>query len=337
MATDIIPNCDDSTKRPNRLERFEESLKRVNPPSWMKEACVNGTKTKLRAASPYSARPEDSNPTEAAGAAATQSRIRYSDYKRAVSASSTHRYSGSSTSSSQWNHRPPSATRTPLSVSREPSPSPYGTASSKYFQGAFCRWSTSTLCDSAYSGNNTPTESLMSGRSTNCSNRSLLQRANASHQRHYMGWRSQDNLLENGRMSTPNERMGYSLRRSQLASGPSTGSVRSCGSSYYPNDPVPNYSQSLPRSMVSDQLVHDSIRSVSSAIMEFCKADEVPLPPPDPETIRRRHRSKDHHQRSKVVWLESSFVSAADSNSSTKSKLWNDVTVVQFSGTKKWL
>ena len=46
-------------------------------------------------------------------------------------------------------------------------------------------------------------------------------------------------------------------------------------------------------------------------IMEFCKAPDVPLPPPDEDTLKRRHRSKEWQQRLRVVWLESSLVSAA--------------------------
>ena len=146
-----------------------------------------------------------------------------------------------------------------------------------------------------------------------------MQRA-GGHAKPYIGWRSQDNLVS-GRMTTPTERMAYSLRRGNLAGGSSTGSVRSwtqpsSTSSFFHQQ----HSRFTPSQQRSDrlageqQLVHDSIRSVSSAIMEFCNAPDVPLPPPDVDTLKRRHRSKERQQRSRVVWLESSFVSAASSN-----------------------
>ena len=128
--------------------------------------------------------------------------MRYRDYKqqRAASASSTYRCSAASSSSSQW--RPPSRTsvsRTPNSVSREPSPSPYGpkylVTSSAGAGGAGLRWSTSTLCDSAYSGNNTPTDSVISECKSNISSRSFLHSSSNTmmRQKPYLGWRSQDN------------------------------------------------------------------------------------------------------------------------------------------------
>ena len=56
--------------------------------------------------------------------------------------------------------------------------------------------------------------------------------------------------------------------------------------------------------------LHESINSVSSAIKEFCKADDVPLPPPDEKMRQMRTRTKDQHQKSRVAWMESSFVAA---------------------------
>ena len=169
----------------------------------------------------------------------------------------------------------------------------------------------------AYSGNNTPTDSVVSGKSM-CSNRSTLMARATGHNKPYIGWRSQDNLIS-GRMTTPTERMAYSLRQKNLAGATSTGSVRSwtqpSSSSAYFHSQSSRLPQTLPRDELlrgEQQFVHDSIRSVSTAIMEFCNAPDVPLPPPDEETMKRRHRSRERQQRSRVVWVESSFVSAAD-------------------------
>ena len=143
-----------------------------------------------------------------------------------------------------------------------------------------------------------------------------MQRAAGANSKPYIGWRSQDNLVS-GRMTTPTERMAYSLRRGNIGGGASSSSVRSWNQS----SSTPTFFQQQSgfghgrprdeRQSAEHQLVHDSIRSVSSAIMEFCKAPDVPLPPPDEDTLKRRHRSRERQQRSRVVWLESSFVSAA--------------------------
>ena len=315
-----------SQSRQNRLDRFERSSKRVNTPSWMPEVKTSSdnkgdeegaatTTTSAEAAAANGTLHTESSSRfrdpESSGV-----RLRYRDYKqqRAASASSTYRCSAASSSSSQW--RPPSRTsvsRTPNSVSREPSPSPYGpkflVTSSAGAGGAGLRWSTSTLCDSAYSGNNTPTDSCVSGKSM-CSNRSTLMQRAGANTKPYIGWRSQDNLVS-GRMTTPTERMAYSLRRGSN-NMTNSGSARSWTQSS--STPTFFQQQSRPRDerqVAEHQLVHDSIRSVSTAIMEFCKAPDVPLPPPDEDTLKRRHRSKERQQRSRVVWLESSFVSAA--------------------------
>jgi hypothetical protein len=67
----------------------------------------------------------------------------------------------------------------------------------------------------------------------------------------------------------------------------------------------------------AEWFVHDSIRSVSSAIAEFCKADDVPLVPLSTEEKVRRRRGRtqvrnegSHAPKSRLVWLESSFVSS---------------------------
>ena len=195
------------------------------------------------------------------------------------------------------------------------------------------RWSTSTLCDSAYSGNNTPTDSVIS---QDVSTRSFLHSSNANpiRQKLYLGWRSQDNLLDS-KLSTlsndPSQRLAYTYKQGILSGRASVaGSFPDRGrqsNSDFGGSRSQSYTRSLPRNCygsnhqpLSNHLqpldqpndLHESIKSVSSAIMEFCKADDVPLPPPD-ENVRRRHiRTKDQHQKSRVVWMESSFVSGKD-------------------------
>jgi hypothetical protein len=56
-----------------------------------------------------------------------------------------------------------------------------------------------------------------------------------------------------------------------------------------------------------NMLVHDSIKSVSTAIMEFCQAEDVPQPPPPQPPVGPVRRRKE--QRTQIVWLESSFIS----------------------------
>ena len=211
------------------------------------------------------------------------------------------------------------------------------------------RWSTSTLCDSAYSGNNTPTDSVISECKSNISSKSFLH--SSMRQKTYLGWRSQDNLLD-AKLSTlsndPTQRLAYTYKQGILSgrasvSGAFTGGGRISSDSFSNTGGMrsQSYSRSLPRNCFGSQLhelpnnqqqndqqneLHESIRSVSSAIMEFCKADDVPLPPPD-DNIRRRHiRTKDQHQKSKVVWMESSFVSGKDSGSMNNNNIQIQVT-----------
>ena len=202
------------------------------------------------------------------------------------------------------------------------------------------RWSTSTLCDSAYSGNNTPTDSVISECKSNASSRSFLHSSNTMRQKAYLGWRSQDNLLDS-KLSTlsndPTQRLAYTYKQGIL-SGRASASGAFSGGSRLASDSFGNidggmrsqsYSRSLPRNCFGSQLhelsykpqqqqkdqqteLHESIKSVSSAIMEFCKAEDVPLPPPDDRTRRRHIRTKDQHQKARVVWMESSFVSGKD-------------------------
>ena len=199
------------------------------------------------------------------------------------------------------------------------------------------RWSTSTLCDSAYSGNNTPTDSVISDYKSNFSTRSFLHSSSNTNMRQklYLGWRSQDNLLDS-KLSTlsndPTQRLAYTYKQGVLSGRASvSGTVSDRGRGLSSDDFVgarsQSYSRSLPRNCFGSHLhqltsnqpheqqheLHESIKSVSSAIMEFCKADDVPLPPPDNKTKQRHIRTKDQHQKSRVVWMESSFVSGKES------------------------
>ena len=204
------------------------------------------------------------------------------------------------------------------------------------------RWSTSTLCDSAYSGNNTPTDSVISECKSNVSTRSFLHSSSNSNMRQklYLGWRSQDNLLDS-KLSTlsndPSQRLAYTYKQGILSgrasvSGAVSDRGRGLSSDDFGGARSQSYSRSLPRNCFGSHLnhlpsnqpqeqqneLHESIKSVSSAIMEFCKADDVPLPPPDDNTKRRHIRTKDQHQKSRVVWMESSFVSGKDNGNANE-------------------
>ena len=195
------------------------------------------------------------------------------------------------------------------------------------------RWSTSTLCDSAYSGNNTPTDSVISECKSTISTRGFLHSSNSnpSRQKLYLGWRSQDNLLDS-KLSTlsndPSQRLAYTYKQGILSGRASVaGAFPDRGRqsvSDFGGSRSQSYTRSLPRNCFGSNQnhltnhlqpldqpndLHESIKSVSSAIMEFCKADDVPLPPPDEKARQRHIRTKDQHQKSRVVWMESSFVS----------------------------
>lgn len=103
---------------------------------------------------------------------------------------------------------------------------------------------------------------------------------------------------------TPNQRLANSLRKSKLSG--SLGSGLS-------NPPWRKESNIGP----SDWYIKDSIKSVSCAIAEFCKAGEVLVPVPSREEVARRQRSRGRcrgqcEPKPKVIWLESSFVSATN-------------------------
>ena len=224
------------------------------------------------------------------------------------------------------------------------------------------RWSTSTLCDSAYSGNNTPTDSVISECKSHVSTRSYLHSSNNTmRQKSYLGWRSQDNLLDSKTSAfsnDPTQRLAYTYKQGILSGRASVTGVSTDRSRLSTQDfggiRSQSYSRSLPRNCFGSQLshlkpnqlnpqdsqtdLHESIKSVSSAIMEFCKADDVPLPPPDEKIRQMRTRTKDQHQKSRVVWMESSFVSAKKDSppnekiqiqitpSATNGSICNDVT-----------
>jgi len=203
------------------------------------------------------------------------------------------------------------------------------------FKAVIGRWSASTLCsDGQFSnGDNTPTDSVISAFSM----RSSLQGTEpiyhpppmlpvmgrppygagsgySTTKRPYLGWRSQDSLIngaavaEDGksRYLTPAERLAWSCKQQQQrAASMAVGTSGGGGLGLNPRQA---------RVLHQHQLVHDSIKSVSTAIMEFCQAEDVPQPPPLPAVPPAVRRRKEH--RAQIVWLESSFVS-----SEAKSKL----------------
>jgi hypothetical protein len=298
--------------RGRSLDRFEESLKRLDPPPWMK-AREESTESSLR-----SSQTTITTPNDLSFRLSTSSRPRYSDHRRSYSAQ---RSGTTSASSSLWrteNAGTPS--------SRGPSPAPGSrpaTAGGRFQSSSYSRWSASTLCSDSNcgsTGNNTPTESIISAFSmrSNGTNTEPVYHPppTASHnfralnhmQRPYLGWRSQESLVDDdltSKYSTPAERLASSYRRGQIQQ------ARKQRESAVRNH------HSLPRNCIAEQLyVHESIKSVSSAIMEFCQAQDVPAPPPPQR--RRSGRSKDGINRPKIVWLESSFVSSTPATTVNK-------------------
>ena len=156
----------------------------------------------------------------------------------------------------------------------------------------------------------------MSGRS----GRSILDGCSRQTTKPYLGWRSQENVGSDSRCSgrnTPNERLANSLRRSQQSN------LDRFGQSSYGGGGSGGYSAAGHRHSrgatpgPAEWFVHDSIRSVSSAIAEFCKADDVPAAPLSAEEKLRRRRGRtqvrvepSYGPKSRLVWLESSFVSS---------------------------
>lgn len=281
--------------RGHSLDRFQQSKKRLDPPLWIRH------QTPLP---PLSIHREASRP-------------RYSEHRRSYSA---HRNTtATSASTSFWRH----------GSSREPSPGPGSrpaTAAGRFQSSSFSRWSASTLCSDGgqfSNGDNTPTDSVYSAFSMRSSivnaeppcYRPPQYRAPSSQQRRpYMGWRSQDSLVatEETRFLTPAERLAHSYKKDvRQPSSKNNGRV------------VPAFPQ-------QHQLVHDSIKSISTAIMEFCQAEDVPSLPTGP-CIRSSATAAavGGGRRNRIVWLESSFVTSTpptavgnnNSAESTKSKI----------------
>ena len=297
----------DTEDRGRSLNKFQQSLKRLDPPAWIRQ---QSPLPPLVTEEPKRTRP------------------RYSDHRRSYSAQ---RGAVPSASASFW--------RTTTSSSREPSPGPGSrpaTAAGRFQSSHFSRWSASTLCsDGQFSnGDNTPTDSVISAFSMRSSFQgtepiyhppSLLpvpgRPPNNSYSNHikrpYLGWRSQDSLINGAggsvsesRYLTPAERLAWSCKQQQQRAS-SAGGFGGGGSGPGGGGSLHRHN----RAMQQHQMVHDSIKSVSTAIMEFCQAEDVPQPPPPlpaaPSIPRRR---KEH--RAQIVWLESSFIS-----SEAKSKL----------------
>ena len=125
-----------------------------------------------------------------------------------------------------------------------------------------------------YPGQNTPTDSVVSGRSMLDGGGGVSTVGYSRYQKPYLGWRSQENVTTDSKCgrNTPNERLARSLRRSQqsgldrtspfgslnssLAGGYGQGATSwrgSAGSSFSrSNTPGP-----------ADWFVHDSIRYVN--------------------------------------------------------------------------
>ena len=94
-------------------------------------------------------------------------------------------------------------------------------------------------------------------------------------QRPYLGWRSQDSLINAGdneqdlyrssrapKYLTPAERLAHTYHHRSRSSSSNRYGV----AQQYHHHQRPGMSKNY----ASDQIVHDSIKSVSSAIMEFC-------------------------------------------------------------------
>lgn len=299
--TVMTEESDTEANRGRSLDKFQQSLKRLDPPAYIRQ---QSPLPPLSTEEPKRTRP------------------RYSDHRRSYSA---HRGTVPSTSASFWR-------TTTISSSREPSPGPGSrpaTAAGRFQSSHFTRASSSTLySDGQFSnGDNTPTDSVISAFSMRSSFQGtepiyhpptllpVLGRPPANHyaKRPYLGWRSQDSLINGASASesrylTPAERLAWSCKQEQQRASSSAGGSVGGGAGS-------NGLQQRHRAMQQHQMVHDSIKSVSTAIMEFCQAEDVPQPPPPvpaaPPIARRR---KEH--RAQIVWLESSFIS-----SEAKSKL----------------
>lgn len=273
----------DGASRGRSLDRFEQSLKRLDPPQW------------IRTTTPLPPLTISRN---------NYSRPRYNDHRRSYSAQ-------------RCTVQQPNYWR---GQSREPSPGPGSrpaTAAGRFQSSGYSRWSASTLnSDGGISnGENTPTDSVISAFSMRSSLHGHatepiyhppqhLFKPSASQlnvKRPYLGWRSQDSLInqdKNSSLLTPAQRLASSYR--------------------HPPQPL-KQPQRTTNSRMQHQMVHDSIKSISTAIMEFCQAEDVPPAPPPTQTTPINPRPPRGQKNAQIVWLESSFVSST--NSESKSKL----------------
>ena len=264
--------------RGRSLERFEASLKRLDPPPWMRQQRTQSESTTADNSLSQNTvtLTNDDLPSNTRPRWPPRTTIR------------TTTMTSTSTSNSYW--------RTPSS--RGPSPGPGSrpaTAGGRFQSSSLSRYSSSTLCSDGNisNGNNTPTDSVTSAfsmRSGGVQTEPIYHPPNypppihrskplPHMQRPYLGWRSQDSLLNAGggnaeqdnlyrssrapKYLTPAERLAHTYHhRSRSSSSNRYGGV----SQQYHHHQRPGISKNY----ASDQIVHDSIKSVSSAIMEFC-------------------------------------------------------------------
>ena len=173
MLTDFkkkFKKINDCRSRKNRMERFEESLGKLNPPRWMKttpDVQPTSTTSSWRTSSSENRHSSgDKLPTSTFASATTRTsasstttptntsttptnattpRYSYAEYRRSYSAQRN-----VTPSTSYWKSTELTSSR-PLS--REPSPVPTWSRPATAQGGSrFSRWSASTLSDSAYSG-----------------------------------------------------------------------------------------------------------------------------------------------------------------------------------------
>jgi len=134
--------------------------------------------------------------------------------------------------------------------------------------------------------------------STNCSNDNVRHKLYTK--KPYLGWRSEENLNDGIRnlSNTPNQRLANSLRTSKLSGSLGSGLA---------------VSPWRKETYKEDWYIKDSIKSVSSAIAEFCKAGDVSVSCLE-EVPKVKHKNRSRcrdkwKEKPRVVWLESSFVS----------------------------
>ena len=264
----------------SHTERFEAILSKVDCPAWLKDG-LPGT-----AATASSRQPRQSK------------RPRYQENRSSLQNYSTLGGGGTATISSSTTAR--------RSTSKEFSSSTGG----YYYRTS--NWSTATLNDTASSineGGGAETVAAAGGQgppagatTPNGSIDSCPMTERLWVKKPYLGWRSTDNLQNDAESSnpvllvTPNERLARryhhpaTQQRSASSSRISSSSFEGGGGFDRPRSTAlrefPHFG------------VHDSIRSVTSAILDYCENDDA------------NGASKDEITRPKMVWKESSFLSA---------------------------